>query len=235
MKSLSQTILAAAGALAFSVIPSHAQIIISEVMSSENKTQTYNQDWFELTNTGSSAVNITGWEMDDNSDSFADAVALRVSGTNGTTIAAGQSIVFVESTNSSDATVQSNFKSSWFGSNVPSNFVIGGYNGSGVGLGSSGDQVNIFNASGVQVAGVNFGTATAGTSFDNSAGLNYNPTTGVDPTLTALSVAGKNGAFVAPSGEVGSPGAVPEPMSCAMMLGGAALLAGFQFFRRPRA
>ena len=232
MTSLSKTLLASACFLACSFISSHAQIIISEVMSSEDKAQTYNQDWFELTNTGSTAVNITGWEMDDNSDSFSAAVALRLTGNS---IAAGQSVVFVESTGSSDATVQSAFKSSWFGNNVPSNFVIGGYNGSGVGLGSSGDQVNIFNAAGTQVAGVAFGTATAGVSFDNSASLNVNTTTGVDPTLTTLSVSGVHGAFVSPAGETGSPGAVPEPMSYALMLGGIAVLAGFQAFRRERA
>jgi hypothetical protein len=69
-------------------------------------------------------------------------------------------------------------------------------------------------------------------SFDNSAGLNYNSTTGVDPTLTTLSVAGKNGAFVAPSGEIGSPGAVPEPYSLALIFAGVAMLIGFQARRR---
>jgi hypothetical protein len=231
MNSLPKILLTAAGFLTVSFVTAHAQIIISEVMSSENKAQTYNQDWFELTNTGSSAVDITGWEMDDNSDSFSDAVALRLTGNS---LAAGQSVVFIESTGSTDASEISKFESSWFGSNVPANFAIGAYSGSGVGLGSSGDQVNIFNASGTQVAGVAFGTATAGTSFDNSAGLNVNTTTGVDPTLTTLSVAGKNGAFVAPSGEIGSPGAVPEPMSLALILGGAAMLVGFQVRRRAQ-
>jgi len=228
MKSIKKIILGILGSFSLlTLVQANAQIIISEVMSSENGSQTYNQDWFELTNTGTTAVDITGWKMDDNSDAFGSAVALRLTGN---TIAAGQSVVFVESTGSSDATVQAAFESSWFGTNVPSGFAIGGYNGSGVGLSSTADEVNIFNASGTKIAGVGFGTATKGVSFDNSVGLNSTGST--DVIISTLSVAGSNGAFIAPSGEVGSPGAVPEPSTYALMLGGFVMLIGFQFLRR---
>ena len=77
----------------------------------------YEADWIELTNMGSSAVNLTGWKMDDNSNSFAAGAALR----GVTSIAAGQSVIFLESNASgtNDAAINAGFKSAWFGSNVP--------------------------------------------------------------------------------------------------------------------
>src|SRR5262245_29066554 len=52
-------------------------IIISEVNPTGSGTVTYGADWFEVTNTGASDVNISGWKMDDNSNAFANAVALQ--------------------------------------------------------------------------------------------------------------------------------------------------------------
>src|SRR5215471_8585991 len=71
-----------------------AAIISSEVdpSGSSMASNTYNADWFELTNTGASAQDITGWKMDDNSHTFGSAVGLR----GVTSIAPGQSVVFVE-------------------------------------------------------------------------------------------------------------------------------------------
>ena len=68
----------------------------------------YGADWFELTNIGSTAVNISGWKMDDNSNSFGNAVALR----GVTSIAAGQSVVFIEgnATGTTDSTIDATFK-----------------------------------------------------------------------------------------------------------------------------
>ena len=123
-----------------------AAIIISEVdpSGSSSTSNTYNADWFELTNTGSSAQDITGWKMDDNSHTFSLAVGLR----GVTSIAPGQSVVFVEglADGSTDATIDSNFESFWFGSSVPAGFTIGNYGGAGVGLSQTADEVNIYNA-----------------------------------------------------------------------------------------
>ena len=52
---------------------------------------------------------------------------------------------------------------------MPIGFTIGSYTGSGVGLSTGGDAVNLFDASGAGVTGIAFGTATAGFSFDNTA------------------------------------------------------------------
>lgn len=184
-----------------------AVVIISEVHPT-GSSASYAADWFELTNTGLTTVDITGWKMDDNSNSSAAAVALR----GVTSIAPGQSVVFAEgnASGSNDATIQTNLKTAWFGTSVPFGFTIGGYGGTSVGLGGTGDAVNIFDSSNVLITRVDFGAATTGTTFDNAAGLD-------NATISTLSVAGINGAFTAPSGEIGSPG-VPEP-SAAWVIG----------------
>ena len=193
-------------------------VIISEV-SAVGSASTYAADWFELTNTGSSAVDITGWRMDDNSNSFAASVKLR----GVTSIAAGQSVVFLEGTSlgASDATLNANFKTAWFGA-AASSVIFGNYGGAQVGLSATSDAVNIFDSFGTVMARVDFGASTAGDSFDNRAGLN-------NVVLTQKSAVGVNGAFMsANSGEIGSPGtivtAVPEPEVYALTLAGLALV-----------
>ena len=208
---------------------SRAAVVITEVDPTGSSNAVYKADWFELTNTGASAQDITGWKMDDNSDAFATAVPM----TGVTSIGPGQSVVFVEDTGTTDATVNANFESFWFGSNVPAGFIVANYGGTGVGLSSGGDGVNIFDASGNQVTGVLFGTATTGVSFDNTAGLGAaapSGTTASDPTISTLSVLGVDGAFdsVGAPIEVGSPGnlpAAPEPASLGVLgVGGLSLL-----------
>ena len=134
-------------------------------------------------------------EVDDNSDSASLAVAL-----NGvTSIAAGQSAVFIEGT----AATATSFTSTWFGASPPSGFTIGYYEGSGVGLSTSGDAVNIFDTTNAPVTGITFGASDSTPplqSFDNAAGLSGE--------ISTLSSVGTNGAFTTTndSNEVGSPG-----------------------------
>jgi len=206
------SLLAATLALGAVASSANAAIIISEVDPSGSGSS-YGADWFELTNTGSSAVSIAGWKMDDNSNGVPSSAEVALRGV--TSIAAGQSVVFLEgnSTGSTDATIQAAFKSAWFGSNVPAGLTLGGYGGSGVGLNQAGDAVNIFNSSGTLITRVDFGAAAAGT-FDNAAGLN-------NVTLTQKSVVGVNGAFNSVTGgEIGSPGTVPLPAAAWLMLSG---------------
>ncbi len=166
------------------------KLIITEVAPWASSNSPYMADWFEVTNVGGAAVDMTGWKMDDNSNSFAAAVPIVGVGS----VAPGQSVVLIEGTS---ATAQS-FVSAWFNGSSPAGFVIGSYTGSGVGLSTSGDAVNLFNTAGTLVTGVQFGTATTGFTFDNTAGL---------ATVTNLSVAGINGAFLSADGiETGSPG-----------------------------
>ena len=172
----------------------------------------YGADWWEVTNTGTSAVTLTGYKMDDSSNALATAVAL-----NGVaSIAPGESVVFLEG----DASKVALFRTAWA---LPASVQVGSYSGGGVGLSTDGDGVNLFDASGTRVAGVPFGAATTNVSFENLAGL-------------TLSVAGRNGAYTL-NGATGSPGTTRAnagatvsgsvPAQLALTVGPAAVFAPF--------
>ncbi len=188
--------------------PASASIVITEASPWSSGNSAYAADWFELTNTGTTAVDITGWKMDDNSNSFGSSVALR----GVTSIAAGKSVIFIEglADGSTDKAIDAKFSTTWFGTETPpAGVVIGNYGGSGVGLSTGGDSVNIFDASGKQITGISFVDSTASFlfTFDNAAGLGTStlPT----PTVSTLSKAGTNGGFVSFNGlETGSPGSI---------------------------
>ncbi|MFM7505356.1 MAG: lamin tail domain-containing protein, partial [Rubrivivax sp.] len=207
MSALAVAGIAASGA-------AQAQLAFTEVAPWSSGNSPVAADWFELTNFGTSAVDITGFKIDDSSNSFGSSVAL----VGITSIAPGESVIFIEGT-----AANTNFVPTWFGSAAPAGLQIGRYSGSGIGLGTSGDALNLYTAAGTLVTSVVFGASPSAApfaTFDNSAGLS-----GV--TLATLSAVGVSGAFVAFSGgEIGSPGVVPEPGTWALMLGGMALLAG---------
>ncbi|MBI5090324.1 MAG: lamin tail domain-containing protein, partial [Actinobacteria bacterium] len=169
---------------------------------------TYGADWFEVTNTTGSAVTITGWKVDDSSSSPAAALAL-----NGvTSIAAGESVIFIES--ASPSTIAASFRTAWFGGSPPAGLQIGTYSGSGIGLSTSGDAVNLYDASNALLASVSFGASDSTppyASFDNASGLD-------NSTISLLSSPGVNGAFTsADTTAIGSPGTIvgsgPPPSS----------------------
>jgi uncharacterized protein YjiK/phosphodiesterase/alkaline phosphatase D-like protein len=188
-------------------------LVITEVAPWASGNSPYKADWFEVTNTGTSAVDITGWKFDDNSNDF--ALAAPLSGI--TSIAAGQSVIFIESIDPAAdkvAAVKAAFKDAWFGSKVPSNFSIGSYTGGGVGLSTGGDAVNLYNATGTLITGISFGASVTtdgkSASFDNKAGLGSTilPT----PVVAALSAIETNGGFLAADSlETGSPGTTLNP------------------------
>lgn len=186
-------------------------IRITEAMSSSGAGGT--PDWIELTNFGLTPVSITGWRIDDSSAS----VALSQPLLGVTSIAPGESVVFIESAAGAGI---ADFRTFWGGL---AGVQIGYYSGSGLGLSSGGDGVTIFNASPVTVDLVSFGAATTGVSFG------YDPDNSV---FGGLSVNGVFGAFVStnPVGNVASPGAIPGP-AAAGVLG----LAGLVAARRRRA
>lgn len=223
-----KTLLAAAALALLGTSAAQAQLRITEVAPWSSGNSPVAADWFEVTNFGSTAVTLSGWKMDDSSNSFAAAVAL----TGVTSIAPGESVIFLET--SSAATTIATFKSTWFGASAPATLQIGSYSGSGVGLGTGGDAVNLYDGAGTLQANVVFGTSPTGPfrSFDNAAGLNQ-------VTLSTLAAAGVNGAFVAAgdTAEIGSPGlisAVPEADSHAMLLAGLAVLGGLMRRRAQR-
>ena len=174
-------------------------IFVTEVAPWSSGNSLVLADWFELTNTGTSAVNISGWKVDDSSNGFATSVLL-----NGiATINAGESVIFIEG-----ATPNPAFLFNWFGANLPANLRVGNYSGAGIGLSTDGDAVNIFNAAGVKQASVTFGAspvASPFTTFDNAALLQ-------NAAIATQSSVGVNGAFSVINSqsvnEIGSPGAI---------------------------
>ena len=203
-----------------------SSIFITEVAPWASSGSPVAADWFELTNKGTSAVNITGWKFDDNSNNFGSSVAL--SGI--TSIGVGESVIFVEG-----ISINPRFRSDWFGTNPPAGLQVGNYGGTGgVGLSTSGDAVNIFDSSGVLQSKVVFGVSPAGpfSTFDNAALLD-------NATISTLSDVGVNGAFIAvnSSNEIGSPGTIGSPTTPAVpgplpLLG---IGAAFAYSRRLRA
>jgi hypothetical protein len=53
-----------------------SDLVISEVWPGGSSNGSYAADWFEVTNTGPTAVDITGWKVDDNSNLFSAAAPL---------------------------------------------------------------------------------------------------------------------------------------------------------------
>jgi len=137
-----------------------ARLGFTEVDPTGSSTTAYATDWFELTNESPVAVSLKGWKMDDSSNAFGTAVALRGI----ESLAAGESVLFVETpvgkTPQEEGEVVTKFETSWFGSSVPAGLQVGTYNGSGVGLSSSGDGVNVFDSEGDRITGVSFGAAS---------------------------------------------------------------------------
>ena len=208
-----------AGLCLLLVNTARAAVIVSEV-NANGSSAAYSGDWFELTNTGAAAVGIGGWKVDDGSNLFGSAIAL----TGVSSIDPGQSAIFIEGS----AATATSFINTWFGGTAPAGFAIGSYSGSGIGLSSGGDAVNIFDGGGVPVASVTFGATSLGATLNNAAGL-----TGA---ISALSVVGINGAFTA-GPETGSPGtitSVPEPGSALLLLLSASVLTSLRTVNHRR-
>lgn len=186
-----------------------AQLKITEVENSEAAGM--HQDWWELTNFGNEAVSLNGYKFDDSSASLASATVL----SNDLTIKPGESIVFVETMTPQE------FRE-WWGRGLSDSAQIVTYTGSGLGLSSGGDAVNVWDSKGVLVDSVKFGAGTPGVSFG------YDVATKV---FGGLSAAGSGGAFSsAQLGDIGSPAAVPEPSTLCLLAAGLSWIA----FKRSR-
>ncbi|MBC8096623.1 MAG: lamin tail domain-containing protein, partial [Akkermansiaceae bacterium] len=178
------------------------KLVITEVAPWSSSSSPLGADWFEISNDGATSVDLTGWKMDDNSQSPVGAVPLAGI----TNIAPGESVIFIETNNLASA--QAAFRSLWFGASSLTNVQIGSYSGSGVDLDSAGDAVNIYSSNGVLRASVSFAASPVGpfATFDNGAGRN-------NTNLPQLSAIGINGAFIAvnDTNEIGSPGIMTVP------------------------
>ena len=228
MRSPARRIVSLAFAICCLASPALAQIStlrITEAMSSSGVGGT--ADWWEVTNYGSSAVDITGWKVDDSSFTSGSSVAL-----NGiTSISAGESVAFLETTTLDSGTVAtliSSFRTFWGGSAASAQ--IGYYAGSGIGLSSNGDGLVMFSGTTETTPRVTFGAATTGASFYYGYDAAGDPTTSPNTNAIVSTVGTLDGqstfasATISTAQNIGSPGtavAVPEPSSVALLAIGA--------------
>jgi len=218
------------GLLAALVITSaaSAQIAITEFNSNSDATD----DWFELTNAGMSAVDITGWGFDD----FPEDVE-KIAPINGvTSIASGESVIVIQFDDESDVPLLdqlAEFRAAWGGLD---GVQVGSHAGSGLGRD---DGVSIFDASATLVAqqiyfdpaadpeaDLHAGAWVGGANIDSAI---WDPASGVEDPQFVAPVAGSLGVFTASDGGLGSPGVVPEPSSALLAIVG---LLGLGMFRR---
>jgi predicted extracellular nuclease len=96
-------------------------------------TTTTNAEFFELTNTGTTPIDLTGWSFDDNSRTTG-TFSLSALGR----IEAGESVIVTETTEAA-------FRANW---NIPATVKVLG--GSNQGLGRN-DEINIYDATGTLV------------------------------------------------------------------------------------
>jgi len=177
------------------------RLVITEVFASQATNDAGStlghQDCWELTNLDDFTVNLRGYRFDDSSSTLATAFTVRED----VLIEPGESVVWVEG-----MTAEA-FRRWWGADRLPPNLKIITYSGSGLGLSSAGDAVNLWNAAATEdadkVTSEVFSTATSGVSFG------YNPDTGV---FGDLSIEGLFGAFAAAElGDIGSPGYIRNP------------------------
>jgi hypothetical protein len=178
-------------------------LVITEVCSSQstNGDAGGHNDWWELSNLDSFAVDLYHYQFDDTS-------AQRLLGftvTNHIIIAPGESVVFVEGMS------PNSFRKWWGAVNLKTNLQIVRYDGSGLGLSSIADGLVVWNPGAVDdsdvIAFASFGAATAGVTFG------YNPDNpDPDSRFGDLSVLGQHGAFQSvESDDIGSPGYLTTP------------------------
>ena len=184
-----------------------ARLAVTEV-APWGSDASYDADWFELTNTGDTTIDLTGVKVDDSSNAAGSAAAL----TGVSELGPGESAVFFELASGGDAeAVATAFETAWFGEGgTPDGFQIGSYTGTSLGFSGSSDQVNVFGPDDARLTGVSFLAATANVTFDNVARLGA---VAAPVPISTLASEGVHGAFVADEGTgLGSPGNLGGPV-----------------------
>jgi hypothetical protein len=182
-----------------------AQLAITEAMSSETDTFTQdgvtnsispNSDFWELSNFGTNAIELSGYKMADEGAGLGGAYSGPF---DGLIIQPGEVIVFVQD---SVNTTEQSFRDWWGLTN--STRIISYHN---YGLSSSGDGMSLWDASDNLIDHAHVDAATKGVSFT------YDSLTG---NFGILSTNGVGGAFqAATADDVGSPGVNTGPVSLA--------------------
>jgi MYXO-CTERM domain-containing protein len=211
-----RTAITAAALIAAAAPFAHAQLAITEVMAqtTAGSASTINGDWWELTNTGATAIDLSGYQWADTED------ALPGTDTNffpSFVINPGQSIIILEEAAANEDAWLTNWGL------APGAVVILGTDemlddstpdgDTFSGLGSGGDAVFFYDPAGTLLSSYLYDAVIRGTSFEASR-------SGTD---LGLSVVGENGAFAGANGDTGSPGtSVPTPAGASLL--GLALL-----------
>ena len=223
--------LLATAALVIFPMESRASLIITEVMSNSNHPGgAANGDWWELTNTGASSVDLTDYYWDDGGPSGNDGALFPT-----ISIGAGESIVIVDE-NSGNV---GDFVTAWGGGfTAISKDDFGGPNDFS-GLSAGGDQIQLWDAD-PNAGSANLVAEVLDTGDQGSPNAGFSFAWDQNGNSLGRSQIGSFGAFQATgdgnggSGiDVGSPGfaAIPEPTS---ILSLSALFALAAFVRRKR-
>ena len=172
------------------VAPTSYPLAITEIMPGSNDPDPdVNDDWFELTNYGTSAINLTGFSFDDESEIPGTVIFPNIS------IPAGESFVIWRGVSANESA----FKDAWGLQNTNVEILSSDeLAGSFPGLGQSGDAVVLYDTSAnpIEICNAVYSSATAGFSVE------------FDTNCVALGNAqvGVRGAYTSNGGDVGSPG-----------------------------
>ncbi|MFM9957184.1 MAG: lamin tail domain-containing protein [Phycisphaerales bacterium] len=180
-------------------------LVVTEVMAqtTSGTSSTINGDWWELTNTGGSSINLAGYQWADTEDQLGGPTP-QPNFFPAITINAGESIIILEEAAANEAAWRTNWSVSAalqiLGTDemLPSPGVTDTFSG----LSSSGDGVFFYSPAGALLSSYTYGVNVRGTSWEASR-------SGAD---LGLSVVGENGAIRAANNDIGSPGtSVPAP------------------------
>ena len=162
------------------------KLSISEIMAGSNSTA-YNADWFEIHNYGDSAVDLSGYSWDDESEIAGTSTFPAV------TVQPGEAIVVLDDVAANKDAFLAEWKLYAGSVTIVANDEL---TGSFPSLSQNGDAVFLYDANGAEMASGVYSAATAGFAVEFD-------TTGA---FLGDAVDGTNGAYTSLEGDVGSPG-----------------------------
>jgi predicted extracellular nuclease len=162
------------------------KLSVSEIMAGSNSTA-YNADWFEIHNYGDSAVDLSGYSWDDESEIAGTSTFPAV------TIQPGEAIVVLDDVAANKDAFLAEWKLYAGSVTIVANDEL---TGSFPSLSQNGDAVFLYDANGAEMASGVYSAATAGFAVEFD-------TTGA---FLGDAVDGTNGAYTSLEGDVGSPG-----------------------------
>jgi len=162
------------------------KLAVSEIMAGSNSTA-YNADWFEIHNYGDSAVDLSGYSWDDESEIAGTSTFPSV------TVQPGEAIVVLDDVAANKDAFLTEWKLYAGSVTIVANDEL---TGSFPSLSQNGDAVFLYDANGAEMASGVYSAATAGFAVEFD-------TTGA---FLGDAVDGTNGAYTSLEGDVGSPG-----------------------------